>query len=235
MNFEVHDEVFRQWPGYIVGCALVQEIAPTIDEPRVESLLAESESLLLARFAGRELKDDPAIAVWRHAFGANGWTPSKYLSSIEALARRVARGGMLPRINPLVDLANAAALRHLVPIGAHDPSQFPGHSLEVRRARAGDHFSPMGDEPDESPDAGEIVYAAGNTVRTRRWVWRQSRTALVDSGTRQVFYPVDGFRDTTDGLVAAAVAYLERHARDLLGADVTTAVVNASHPRFTFE
>jgi DNA/RNA-binding domain of Phe-tRNA-synthetase-like protein len=235
MNFEVQADVFRQWPGYLVGCVLVSGIDASADAERVETLLVESESSLMTGLAGRELKDQPGIAIWRQAFSANGWTPSKYLSSIEALARRVARGGQLPRINPVVDLANAAALRHLVPIGAHDPAQFPGASLEVRRARAGDRFAPMGDEPDESPDAGEIVYAAGSTVRTRRWVWRQSRAALVGPDTRQVFFPVDGFRGTTDEQVLAAVAYLERHAREALGANVTSGVVDADHPRFTID
>jgi DNA/RNA-binding domain of Phe-tRNA-synthetase-like protein len=233
MIFEVDDEVFRRWPSYVVGCVLVQGIQPDADPSRVDALLAESEALARARLDGRDLKDEPAITVWRQAFGANGWTPSKYPSSIEALARRVARGGQLPRISPIVDLANAAALRHLVPIGAHDPAQFPDAALIVRPARVGDTFAPMGDEPDEVPDPGEIVYAAGSTVRTRRWVWRQSRDALIGPDARDVFFPVDGFEDMTGEDVAAAVAYLALHARDALAASVTTGLVDLARPRFS--
>ena len=232
MIFEVAPEVFERWPTYIISCVFADGVSTAADIPMIDDELTAAESQVRSRLAGRDLKNELGIAVWRQAFSASGWTPSKYLSSVEALARRVAKGDRLPRINPIVDLANAAALRHLVPIGAHDPDQLAGEPLRVRLARPEDRFMPMGDGPDETPDPGEIVYSAGSVVRTRRWVWRQARTALVTAETRSVFFPVDGFRGETDAAVEEAAAYLAWIAGQALAARVTTGLVCGDNPRF---
>ena len=45
--------------------------------------------------------------------------------------------------------------------------------VEVRFSREGDKFIPFGETEAEVLDAGELVYAVGDKVRTRRWIWRQ--------------------------------------------------------------
>ena len=40
---------------------------------------------------------------------------------------------------------------------------------------------------------GELIYANGNTVGTRRWIWRQSDISKIERDTTDVFFPIDGF------------------------------------------
>ena len=102
----------------------------------------------------------------------------------------------------------------------------------MRESQIGDTFQPSGDTPREAPDTGEIVYAAGHSVRTRRWVWRQAGDALVTAGTRDVLFPVDGFAGATDEPVRQAVEMLATACRDLFGATVTTGMVTAGSATF---
>src|SRR4051794_21492762 len=118
--FSVDKSVFTRHPNYVVGCVLARGIRASDESSAIENELANAERTVAEHFGGRDPKDDPAIAVWRNAFSASGWSASKYPASIEALVKRIAKGGTVPRINLAVDLANAAALRFLVPVGAQD-------------------------------------------------------------------------------------------------------------------
>jgi len=200
--------------------------------PGIAEELAFAEEQLFGALGGRDPKALPNIARWRSAFADAGWTPSKYPSSIEAIVKRVARGQGLPRINPLVDLGNAVSLRTLCPIGAHDVDSLGGESLTVRPSRDGDRFSPMGDAALEAPEPGEIVYAAGSTVRTRRWVWRQSREALITPDTTTAFFPIDGFAPESLESVHEAVTRLKTIAGEAFGCEILSGAASAEAPEF---
>lgn len=221
--FHVAPDVFERFPDYIVGWVIARNVSNDQSLDATEALLAEAEERARLLHTGKDLKEEPAIAVWRAAFSDQGWSPSKFPSSVEAVVKRVAKGTDLPRINPAVDLANVAVLSYLTPIGCHDLDRSQG--LAVRLANANDRFLPMGDAPSEQPPAGEIVYAAGESVRTRRWVWRQSRHALVGSDATTLLFPVDGFADSTGPRVEAATEFLASMCRDQLSADVQLGII----------
>lgn len=44
----------------------------------------------------------------------------------------------------------------------------------------------MGTNEIEKLNDGEVVYAVGNQVRTRRWTWRQSDEGKIDENTNYV-------------------------------------------------
>ena len=66
--------------------------------------------------------------------------PNRFPSSIEALARRIAKKAELPSINKTVDLVNILSLKYLLPMGAHDREILPG-DIELRLARRGQVYS----------------------------------------------------------------------------------------------
>ncbi|MCR4399226.1 MAG: phenylalanine--tRNA ligase beta subunit-related protein, partial [Firmicutes bacterium] len=129
----------------------------------------------------------------------------------------------------LVDAANIASLRHLVPIGAHDIDSFVG-DIEVRPASGDDSFVPFGSSDPEAVPRGELVYVSGTQVRTRRWVWRQSEIGKISGLTRRVFFPVDGFAGKTDAAVKRARDDLAALCGELLGAAVRELWVDARTP-----
>jgi len=226
--FRVDPQVFDLFPNARFAAVVVRDAHNEARNARIDELLVEAEARVRDRFAGADPKTHPNIAAWREAFGSRGWTPSKYLSSIEALVRRVAKGGEVPRINAAVDLANSVSLTYLVPIGAHDLDTAP-HGIEVRLSNMDDYFRPMGDATDEEPDEGEIVYVHHHDVRTRRWVWRQSRTGLIVTSTSNLLFPIDGFAPVTDVAVREAAARLAELAPALLGGEVSVYHLDPDH------
>ena len=51
---------------------------------------------------------------------------------------------------------------------------------------------PFGSNMVEHPEPGEIIFAEGSAVLTRRWVWRQSNHTLTEMGTRFIEFNLDG-------------------------------------------
>lgn len=231
-RFEVTTEVFERFPDYVVACVLARGIDNANANAAVQQLLSDAAARSRISYEGVDLKSLPQFAAWRDAFSRAGWSASRFPASVEALHRRVQRGSDPPSINPAVDLSNSAVLFYSVPIGTHDIRSLGGEALVVRPARDGDQFFDMSGEPDP-PAPGEIVYAAGSVVRTRRWVWRQSRDALVGPDATDVFFPIDGFADQTLEAVEAACNFLAQSCTHYLGAEVTTGTVSAAQPAFT--
>lgn len=230
--FAVDPSVFERFPDFIVGCVLARGIDNRTNRPEVERLLVDAEKRARTVYGDLDLKEEPPFQVWRQAFSTAGWSASRFPSSVEALVKRVARGLDAPRISPVVDLSNAAALLYAVPVGAHDIATHAKGPLTVRAATHGDIYLPLGDGAPESPDAGEIIYASGSDVRTRRWVWRQSRSALIEPESCDVFFPVDGFAESTASRVEAARDFVGQICREIFKADVTLDLVTKDNPRF---
>ncbi len=227
--FRVDQSVFELFPNARFAAVALRGASNTGTNPEIEQLLDDAAARVQAQFSGVDPKSLANIAVWRETFSARGWTPSKYLSSIEALVRRLAKGGDMPRINAAVDLANSVSLSYLVPIGAHDLDTAP-HGIEVRLTRPDDRFRPMGDTPDEAPNDGEIVYVHQHDVRTRRWVWRQSRTGLLSQDATNILFPIDGFTPQTASAVYGAAERLTELAPRILGGTATMHRIDPEHP-----
>ncbi len=211
-RFRVAPDVFARFPNYLVAGVAVTGLTAARAYPDLRERLAVANAACAERLRGVDPKALPEIAAWRAAFQRLGISASTYQCAVEALARRAAKGNAVPSISPFVDLGNLASLTHLVPIGAHDTATWHGGTLDVRLVAPGDRFQPAGSDAIETPDAGEIVYATGDEVRTRRWVWRQSAQALVGPRAHCVWYPIDGFADATGDAVRAAQALIAERA-----------------------
>ncbi len=230
--FMVSESVFSQRPDYVVGCVLAREIDNERANGTTTTLLADAITRAQLTYGSRDLKDVPELAAWRRAFSQQGWSGSRYPSSAEAIIKRVARGKGMPSISPIVDIANASVLFYGVPVGTHDIDLCQNGPLTVRLANEEDRFRPMGADEAEPVPPGEIVYVCGNDVRTRRWVWRQSQSALVQPESRNIFIPVDGFRDLTEISVSAATEFIAETCREAFGSTVTTGLVTKEHNQF---
>lgn len=229
MRFTVQDDVFDALGPACFGVVVVSGIDNSAPNPKVGALLTESVSECTAALADTDVRAHPSVARYREAFTAMGINPNKFQCSIEALLSRIAKGKGMPSINTVVDLGNAVSLRHRVPIGAHDIDSTAGE-LGIRLARTGDEFIPFGaTEPEEvAPD--EVVYAAGSSVRTRRWIWRQSETGKIGAHSTNILFPIDGFSDANEAAVRAAQHDLATTLRELGDWQVDTGWVD-THTR----
>ena len=235
-KFTVDPAVFAKWPDYCLGVVVVEGFDNAAPSPAIDAMLDQSAADFAARHAGDNVRELPGVKACREAFQALGMNPNKFMVSIEALAKRVQKNGALPHINPLVDLGNALSLRHEVPMGAHDIDKMEPCGIAVRFAGEGDTFLPMGEEAVEVMPEGELCYVSGHTVKTRRWMWRQSEDGKITAETSHVFFPIDGFASVNKDAVLAARDALAAFLTDELGLDkVIVGYVDRDHTEMAIE
>ncbi|MEG9884332.1 MAG: phenylalanine--tRNA ligase beta subunit-related protein [Hyphomicrobiales bacterium] len=123
---------------------------------------------------------------WRFAFGAMGLKPSKFPSSVEALAKRAAKGEECWRTAiPAVDFYNAISVRHFAPIGGYDIDKFDMKNISIRPIwRDCDKFSPIGGHADIAKgNRNLLVYACGNEILCWALNHRDSKLFCLDDET----------------------------------------------------
>lgn len=192
MRFKVYPEVFEKIPDVFFGAVIAYNVDNTIVNNEIAELLAEEVGKLREKLGGTEVKENENIVPYREAFVKLGINPNKFMSSIEAMTKRIAKGSDLPSISPIVDLGNAISLRNIVPLGAHDIDALE-EEIAVRFSVPGDIFIPLGCEDKEEVEEGELIYSDIKNVRTRRWIWRQSEKGKITEKSRNIFFPIDGF------------------------------------------
>jgi DNA/RNA-binding domain of Phe-tRNA-synthetase-like protein len=222
MIFSVDERLFELFPGLRIGVLVCRVDNTKYGEDIMEPALAR----LREGFGYEKAQDHPNVKVWRQAFNKLGISAAKYQSSIESLVRRALKGGVFPRVNPLVDLYNAISLEFLVPMGGHDLAPLEGN-IFLGFAEGHEPFTPMEGGEDEVAEKGEVVYRDDRSVLTRRWVWRQSNKDKVTAGTSSVFMPIDVMEGLPQTLVEnvtdKVAAYLrENNSGEVIHRDILT-------------
>lgn len=144
-------------------------------------------------------ESDPRIEAWHTAYRSFGTNPRRIRPSVDALGRRLAKKGSLPRINPAVDSYNAVSIRHGLPAGAFDLDHVTG-DVDIRHADGTEAFTPLG-EPDtvEHPKPGEIIYADTTGVLTRHWNHRDAHRTRVTEDSTHVAFMLETLHADRDG------------------------------------
>ena len=171
-NYSIED-LTERFPDFRVAFVLAEPL--TIAPHRSGALardIAAAEFQCRRRWGGMELSAIPEVAAWRRAYKGFGIKRTSYRSSAERLIKRVLAGQPLPEINALVDLYNMVSLEAGLCLGCDDFDKSVG-DLVFRFSRLGDSFVDMGaeagEDPNDPPKAGEVVYADARHVLCRRW------------------------------------------------------------------
>ena len=225
-------ELRERFPGFRVAVIVAEDLrVAEARSPELDALIAQREAACRAAWAGVELSEVPGIAAWRAAYEAFGIKKTSYRSSVERLVKRVKADERLPAVNTLVDVYNAVSLTHVFCCGADDLDRVT-LPLAFRYPRAGDSFIDMGAQPGEDPNDppkdGEVVYADAHHVLCRRWNWRQDARTGISEATRRAVITVqaNGWGD-----LDAATADLKRLAAQFCRASDRSAVADAAAPR----
>jgi DNA/RNA-binding domain of Phe-tRNA-synthetase-like protein len=112
-----------------------------VTEPRDDFELEVARAMQAAR-TGEAGDSGRARALYRR-FGID---PTRVRPSSEALLRRLKKGEPLPRVNSLVDVANAMSVRLQVPVGLYDLDKVRGDELVVRLGVEGESYTGIGKE-----------------------------------------------------------------------------------------
>jgi len=184
----VSDQVTRAFPDLLISAVVADGFDGRSPWPELDQRFAALEASTAAGLPVPGAEDNPHIAAWHAAYRAFGTNPRRQRPSAEALLRRLARAGRLPRINPAVDGYNLVSAVSSVPAGAFDLDQVAG-DIEIRRAEGSEAFTPLG-EPGttEHPRPGEVIYTDAAGVLTRHWNHRDAeRTKVTEASERIVF------------------------------------------------
>lgn len=110
-----------------------------VTEPREDFELEVKRAVQAAR-SGEVGSIDRARELYRK-FGLD---PTRVRPSSEALLRRLKKGESLPRINSLVDVANAMSVQLQVPVGLYDLGKVKGSDLTIRLGEEGESYEGIG-------------------------------------------------------------------------------------------
>ncbi len=192
MRYSVDTSVFEINPNIKFGILIGKNIRNSETTPGDEGRLRDAERRMRENFRADQVRELPNVLLYREFMTNAGINPNKFPPSVEAMFKRILKGGTLPIINAVVDLCNAVSIERTISLGAHDLKDIQ-ENLEVRFAREGDRFLPFGATEYENVDKDELVFTSGNTVQTRKWIWRQSELGKTTISSTDIFFQLVGF------------------------------------------
>lgn len=203
MLFKVNSEVFEKIPNLCIGAVIVEGVDNKSKCEAIDELLTKQVGIELSSLDNESsVKKMKYLELYHQAMKAMDINSSKYLCSIEALLARLNKKRELPILNATVNLGNYISIKYKLPVGVHDIDQLED-DLIVRFATQKDtEFLENSFENDELV-AGEPVYATNNSIRTRRWIWRQMKAGRVSENATRLLFPIDGFSENKDQLLKA--------------------------------
>lgn len=208
MKYTIDKSIFELKPnikfGIIVGHNIVNSETSAEDEQR----LRNAENKMRNEISQEQLRELHNVKNYREVMTASGINPNKYPPSVEAMFKRIIKGGQLPVINALVDLCNAVSIENGISLGGHDLKDIH-EDLEVRFSRKGDVFLPFGSEEYEDVPENELIFTSGNVVQTLKWVWRQSELGKVTPDSSDIFFQLVGFEYEENSSLYNAMAAIE--------------------------
>lgn len=208
MRYSVDTSVFETNPNIKFGILIAKNLENSETRPSDEGKLRDAERRMRENFQADQVRELPNVLLYREFLTNVGINPNKFPPSVEAMFKRILKGGALPTINALVDLCNAVSIERTISLGAHDLKDIQ-EDLEVRFAREGDIFLPFGATEYENVDKGELIFTSGNTVQTRKWIWRQSELGKTTISSTDVFFQLVGFDAGREADLAKAMEDIE--------------------------
>ncbi len=233
MKYTIDPFIFEKNPSVCFGIVVAKGLKNSTTTEADSSRLEKSEEHVKRSIPADGLKTTLAIALYREALKNVDINGNKFMNSVEAMSKRLVKGGRLPRINALVDLCNAIALKHLVSLGAHDLRDIH-EDLSVRKSVEGDRFLPFGESEYEAVPAGEVVFTSGHTVQTRQWLWRQSELGMIDMDSSDIIFQLVGFEGDHFEDFEEALKEVEQLAQERFGGSTQRFIVNSERPEIEF-
>lgn len=234
LTYSIAPEIFVKYPGYARGVVLAFEVHNGPSPDSLIGLLREAEQAVRQQATVENIAEHLRIKSWREAYKAFGAKPSDYRSSVEAMARRVLRNDQLPSINALVDIGNIVSLNHLLPVGGHSMDELT-RDISLRLATGEETFIPFGSTEVEHPLPGEVIFAEGNTVLTRRWTWRQANHTLTLPETKNIEINIDRLPPVALEEIHSIASQVMNLVQEFCGGRLRYEILSEKQPKMRLE
>jgi DNA/RNA-binding domain of Phe-tRNA-synthetase-like protein len=233
MKYTIDKSVFELNKDIKFGILIGENIKNSETTPSDEERLRQAENKMREKIKPEDLRSLHNVELYRDVMMKSGINPNKYPPSVEAMFKRIIKGGQLPVINALVDLCNAVSIENGISLGGHDLRDIH-QDLEVRYSRKGDIFLPFGAEEYEDVPEGELVFTSGNVVQTLKWVWRQSELGKLTNESSNVFFQLVGFEYNDDSTLKKAMDEIENLVINRFNGRVKRFLVDMSNDSIEF-
>jgi DNA/RNA-binding domain of Phe-tRNA-synthetase-like protein len=124
-----------------IECVSLELYELEVTPPREDFELEVARTMQVAKSG-----DTGAVDRARELYRRFGLDPTRVRPSSEALLRRLKKGEPLPRVNSLVDVANALSVQLQVPVGLYDLDKVKGDELVIRLGADGEGYTGIGKE-----------------------------------------------------------------------------------------
>ncbi len=226
-KFIIEPDVLALFPDIRIGILICRGIDNRIKEERKYArALAEAQIEAGKYITDPQFTENPVIRDWREAFRA---FPSKKgaRSSIEAMLKRVSKGGAIGVINPLVDLYNTVSLTYGVPVGGEDIDKFEG-DVHLTCATGEEDFVTYGSDKSEPPKPGEVVYKDEGGAICRCFNWREAVRTMLTEETENAFMVIENVGGDGKDRLEDALAELAQRIEEELGGTVEKQILTAA-------
>ena len=218
-KFVLEKDFLEIFPDAKIGILVCRGIDNHIeDENRYADYLADAQREAAKHITNPEFTENQIIRTWRNAF-YKFKTKKGARCSIEALLKRVSKGGEIGCINPLVDIYNGISLKYGVPVGGEDIDKFQGDN-RLTVADGSEEFVTYGSDKSEPPYPGEVVYKDDGGAICRCFNWRESVRTMLTEDTVNAFMCIETVAGERDDVLDAALDELKALIEKELGGTV---------------
>lgn len=233
MKFTVEKRIFQSASNLCVGVVVAKGIDNTLEFDQVAADLQSAVANARSKFDGQNIKETSELRIYRETLEKLSINPNKYPCSIEALLSRIVKNNSVPTISAVVDLLNTISITYGVAIGAHDIDTLID-GLSLRYSTEDDVYDAFCDKVSDRIKGEELIYASGNQIRTRRWIWRQSDIGRVTTESHNIVFSIDGFQENRDAVIAARNA-LSEQLEKLFGCEVKIGLLEQKNRTFEMD
>lgn len=232
MIYRIDKNLLDLGGGIYTGVVAAFGVNNAVVNEKIADILQEEVAKAVDTLSGGSVKNEPMLAFYQKAMKSININPSKYPCSIEAILNRISKKGEFPSLCPAVDLGNYISIKYRVPVGVHDVDTLQDE-LVVRKANEDDCIMEENSLEKDPLTQGEPVYVTGNSVRTRRWMWRQMPAGRVDEDSSNFIFLIDGFNDNKETVDKACTEMITL-LQELFGVRAESGVVCRENNEFHF-
>lgn len=177
----IAEEVRARVPELFVESATAEQVAVSKDSPWLD----DAVGAILSRWSGGTADDVARVAeipLYRELSRRFSEEFGAAVPAVENVVTRYVTKGKFPRINSLVDAANVASLRNMIPVGLFDLHAIEG-DLTLGIARGDEQIVPLGKTKSEAVPEGFPVLRDREKVISIVGVRDSAHTMIVPATT----------------------------------------------------